>query len=108
MMIIKMEKNVTYRRPAGCGGQIISRDRTYLTVGKIINTVIIIINIVYGHCQLRPHLPNNWEMNVCKHDFKHIENSCKKVPNKKWYRAMVNLPPAPRPAPSITTASTST
>ena len=42
----KMEQNVTYRRPAGCGGQIISRDHTYLTDGKIIITVIIIIDIV--------------------------------------------------------------
>ena len=41
-----MEQNVTYRRPAGCGGQIISRDHTYLTDGKIIITVIIIIDIV--------------------------------------------------------------
>ena len=40
-----MEQNVTYRRPAGCGGQIISRDHTYLTDGKTIITVFIIIII---------------------------------------------------------------
>ena len=93
----KMEQNVTYRRPAGCGGQIISRDRTYLTVGKIINTVIIIINIVYGHCQLRPHLPNNWEMIFCKHDFIHIEKLQIKNGTGRW---STSPPPPAQPRPS--------
>ena len=89
--MIKMEQNVTYRRPAGCGGQIISRDHTYLTDGKIIITLNYhyyhYYNFyyyyyhyqycsLYGHYQPRPHLPNNWEMIFCKHDFKHIEISC--------------------------------